>query len=347
MRSRARSHNVLRVVRDDLERHVAVEAWRRLGGSPKLPVAIDVLKERHHNSGRLKAAVYRLCYDGHSGQTMIAKRCKTQVAKKESYIYSKVLPALSVPTLECLGLVEEEHPPYSWVFLEDAGRTRLSDESKDHRILRGTWLATVHSRASRAGAPFDLPSRDHGFYRQHLDASEAAIVDHLEENNPSRDDMTIFKGILALYDRLKKAWIQIEAGCERAEPTLVHGDFVSKNMCVVDRPEGTTLLAFDWQTAGWGSPAADLAAGFGKDDRDHFLAAYTDAARECGTAHDVEAIKELARIGKIFRTIMAISWDASRLAASWPETMAYRMRAHRSRLQLCLGLTASASMTDN
>ena len=46
--------------------------------------------------------------------------------------------------------------------------------------------------------------------------------------------------------------------------TFIHGDFAPKNMRVRAGPGGSTLLCFDWGSAGWGVPAADLVQPGGK-----------------------------------------------------------------------------------
>src|SRR5262249_37076143 len=40
---------------------------------------------------------------------------------------------------------------------------------------------------------------------------------------------------------------------------LAHGDFAGRNMIVLPVPDGLALVVFDWEMAGWGPPAVDLA----------------------------------------------------------------------------------------
>src|SRR5207247_194188 len=58
---------------------------------------------------------------------------------------------------------------------------------------------------------------------------------------------------------LEARWSQVESFCDRMPGTLVHGDFVGKNMNIRTSTDGLALMVFDWETAGWGTPAADVA----------------------------------------------------------------------------------------
>ncbi len=101
--------------------------------------------------------------------------------------------------------------------------------------------------------------------------------------------------------------------------TLVHGDFARQNVRVRHGQAGLVLLPFDWGTAGWGVPAADLAgsATFASQfpGARHILAgcadivAYRSAIGDMWPLLDVESLQRLANVGSIFRVLAAINWD--------------------------------------
>jgi hypothetical protein len=66
-----------------------------------------------------------------------------------------------------------------------------------------------------------------------------------------------------------------------------------------------TVLPIDWETAGWGLPAADLA----RVDVD----AYADIVREWWPGVDITAVRRLARVGRVFRFLAAIGWESASL----------------------------------
>src|SRR5438309_2124780 len=61
-----------------------------------------------------------------------------------------------------------------------------------------------------------------------------------------------------LIDRLHSRWDSICGVCGNAPRTLVHGDLSGKNLRLCKTDAGPQIVALDWETAGWGLPAADL-----------------------------------------------------------------------------------------
>ena len=60
------------------------------------------------------------------------------------------------------------------------------------------------------------------------------------------------------YDVLESHWHEVESICDVMPRTIVHDDFVMKNMRVRYGATGPELLVFDWEFTGWGMPGADL-----------------------------------------------------------------------------------------
>jgi aminoglycoside phosphotransferase (APT) family kinase protein len=104
-------------------------------------------------------------------------------------------------------------------------------------------------------------------------------------------------------------WSQVETCCEAIPSTLVHGDFRPKNVHVRRDHDGSALLPMDWETAGWGGPAPDLA----RVD----LQAYWTVVREYWPALDLPAVQRLANLGKLFCRLAAMNWESMSLKSDW------------------------------
>jgi hypothetical protein len=89
---------------------------------------------------------------------------------------------------------------------------------------------------------------------------------------------------------------------------------------------GINLVAFDWEMAGYGMPAPDIAESSGRgvprrrirdDLPDSELVGYWEVVRDSWSALDLPAIKELAEIGAVFRSLVAISWESECIGRGW------------------------------
>ena len=89
--------------------------------------------------------------------------------------------------------------------------------------------------------------------------------------------------------------------------TLVHCDFVAKNLRVSCEQQ---LMVFDWEMAGYGPPAADLAE---CDD----LPAYTAALDGPMSERSLQEVQTLALIGKVLRWAAAVDWASWGLDGAW------------------------------
>jgi aminoglycoside phosphotransferase (APT) family kinase protein len=270
--------------------------------------------------------VYRLAGVGPGGSAVVAKRCPRETARTEYAVYAEVLPQLPVSALRCFGLVAEDGPS-SWLFLEEAGGEGYSRRADAHRALAGRWLGLLHAMAPRAEAARRLPDRGPGHYLGHLRAGRDAIRENLTNPALTADDRRALESLVALQDALESHWGQVAGLCEGAPRTLVHGDFKAKNLRVRPGPAGAALLCFDWQTAGWAVPAADLAS---QADRDH--AAYEAVLRCHWPDVRPETLQRLAKVGRVFRALAATDWAARELADGWPEGPMQKLRGYAARL---------------
>jgi aminoglycoside phosphotransferase (APT) family kinase protein len=88
--------------------------------------------------------------------------------------------------------------------------------------------------------------------------------------------------------------------------TVVHGDFVPKNVRVARRAGRLVVLPFDWETAGWGPPAADLAS-FQKGIRPD-LTHYANAVAGAWPGLGIDDLMAMSDLGRLFRVLAAIDW---------------------------------------
>jgi hypothetical protein len=79
------------------------------------------------------------------------------------------------------------------------------------------------------------------------------------------------------------------------------------------REEGSVLLLFDWETGGWGVPAADVAELLANPQSSADLALYSSTVRESWPHLDHREIEQLAAWGRVFRLIAMISWKSLEL----------------------------------
>jgi len=126
------------------------------------------------------------------------------------------------------------------------------------------------------------------------------------------DRRRTLEAIIGHCDRLETLWPSIERFCERIPRTLVHGDLASKNVRIRAEQTGQSLLVMDWETAGWGIPAADLAQ-FPLERSQYIslsldLEAYWTVVQPWWPSVGLPDLRRLAELGKAFRLIVALAW---------------------------------------
>ena len=271
-------------------------AWHQLHPEGPEPAAIEVLVRKK------KSAVCRLHGPVETGFPVIAKRARTRSAQVERALHARILPRLPVGTLDWYGMVDEEQDDFCWLFLEDAGDAAFAPERHEHRVLAATWLASLHTAG--AGVESAPPLRESGapHVLERLRITRERILANLGDaslGQANRDDLD---AILRLYDVIERHWGECDALCAAIPRTLVHGDFAKKNLRVRERDGVPELLVLDWEHAGVGFPGIDL-----------FLAdasRYARAVREHWTGLDDGTLAGLFRIGRLFRCLAGIDWEA-------------------------------------
>jgi len=304
----------------EVAQHPAAIAWGETGVGRASPRTV-VLVENGPGRSR-KSAVYRLEGVGEDGANVMAKRCRRTDADIERTIYEQVLPNLPLSSPRFFGLAAGEDETSCWLFIEDVGNEAYSPRYSTHRTIAGQWLGALHASAMSLPPDIPLPERGSAHYLQHLRSARGTIRENL--GNPALDrwQRRQLRGIISKCDLVELEWDRTEQFCRGIPTTLVHGDFIGKNVRVRSRGGDIEILPFDWEVAGRGMPAIDLAqAAFSSTG---FLAnpdleAYWAAVHRTGLGF--EAVQRLGVYGTIFRCLAALHWESRSLAypsVEWP-----------------------------
>jgi thiamine kinase-like enzyme len=296
---------ILSIARDetDLLSHPAVRAWSLINAGKVEPEKIETLKAKR------KSRVYRLVGVGDDGSNVIAKCRGRGKLDLEHAIHTRILPRLPMTRLHCYGLVASPEDAFDWLFVEDAAGDDYSSRIPELRKLAARWLAALHTLglAAATDANVPLPDRGPNHYRNHLEESRAVIERNRNSSILGGDFVAVLSKITTHFDRLVARWDRIDAICNDAPRVLVHGDLVRKNVRVRTDTGHASLLVFDWETAGWGPPSADLARSGHSHKVD--LIVYWNEVRASWPQIDVKQIARLSVFGKVFRALAAIRWQ--------------------------------------
>jgi hypothetical protein len=219
----------------------------------------------------------------------------------ESMIYDEILPNLPIPSLNYYGMLKEANGEFCWLFLEDAGDESYSAHVAEHRALGAQWLGLMHTSATHGAAPACLPDKGPEHYFKRLQSARDRILHHFVDHTFQADDLAPLEAVVSHCELLESNWDRVGELCERLPRTLVHGDFVPKNLRVLSNQAGVALLPFDWGEAGWGVPATDI--------MQVELDAYWSVVCDHWSWLNYQTIYSSAIVGRIFRCLDAIHWE--------------------------------------
>jgi hypothetical protein len=281
--------------------------------------------------------VYRLDGVGPGGSDVIAKCSSPERIRTEQLIYEEVLPGLPLPAVRYYGVVDESDAGRCWLFLEYADGEAYSPRDEEHRAVAGRWLGLLHASASRAVRADGLPDRGPGYYFGRLRSAQDRILSGLADPAIAAGDRALLEAVAGQCEVVASHWGQVEGLCAGLTRSLIHGDFAPKNMRVRTGPAGATLLPFDWGSAGWGVPAADLAqsgaaSGLWSYWASPDLASYCSALRGSWPHHEVRDLQPVSAVGKIFRCLVCIDLDAPDPAVGWAQGSARNMRDYQAEM---------------
>lgn len=309
--------------------HPAVQAWARLTPERLAPRQLSALKPS--SSGKGKSAVYLLEGVGDRESAVIAKRCRRADAAIERTVYEEVLAPLEIPSLRYYGCVEDSGGEYAWLFVEEAAGEEYLPLVDAHRAHAGRWLALLHGRTAGAAAGQRLPAAGADRYLAHLRAARARIAPALDNPILVDEDAVFLENLVARLHELEAGWALLEEACTGVPHTLVHGDFSAKNLRVRPSSGGAALAAFDWEDAGWGVPAPDLAQRVVPGSRhgaNPDLEAYHAVVRESWPSVTPDAIRRLGHCGAVFRALASMDWDSHQVAHDWAESSVRTLRLY-------------------
>jgi len=316
--------------------HPAVHAWRQLYPDAEL-LRITPLRVR-----RRKSTIYRLEGAGPAGSAVIAKwsqRSQRAHALIERTVYEKILPGLSVPSLRYYGFLEDSDVDRCWLFLEEATGAKYSRLLAADRAQAARWLGLLHTAATEAAAKAQLPDGGPGRYREFLRSGSEEIQKHLGNPVLDPDHIDFLDAMLARLTELDGRWNRLEEICDGAPPTLVHGDFNGKNLRLRPAGDGSAVVVFDWEDAGWGVPAVDLAqqaVPASSLSANPDIPTYWSTVRGRWPQVSIETLQRLSYCGTVFRVLAALYWESLNLATEWASKSVSNIRLFDAELDHAL-----------
>jgi hypothetical protein len=293
-------------------KHPAVIAFGNLKKKLIEPAEVEILKEERGRS------VYRLRKIALSGSNVIAKRCRIDEAERERIIYETILQQLPFPTVRYYGFLEVGDGKQAWLFIEDIGdEITYSPLISEHRTLAGQWLGLLHISRLRLTETARLRDRgpDH-FFEEHLKAICRIIPQNLSNPALEEDDLIILKTIISKIDLIASHWRNLKSFCDQMPQTFVHGDFKEVHMYLRYETSGIHMLAIDWNEAGWGVTALDVAKFLGYAVAPD-INAYCSIVQDRWPFMDFPTIYRLGYVGEVFRCLASIRWEAEKLKYEW------------------------------
>ncbi len=291
----------------DIARDPAARAWATLGGAA--PTSIALLRA----ATRSKPAIHRLAFTTSETPAVFAKRFHPAGLALERRIYETILPRLPVTVARYRGACEDDDGS-AWMFVEDVGERCLSPADPQHRVLAARWLGLLHRSAAEVVAAEALPDAGPGRYLSHLRTAHEEIRRYFGNRGLTPSDREVLSGVLAQGDALEARWPRIARACEDFPVTLVHADFQPKNVRIRKTDAGPVICPIDWETAGRGVPAADLALA---SSRGLVMqvdpATYEATVRERWPHLDDAAIRRLSIMGHVFQSLAGILWACADL----------------------------------
>lgn len=296
-----------RVVTGDLQAHPAIRAWATATSSEVVPDCVHVYRERP------RRALYWLPGVAPDGASVFAKRAAAPRTVIERTVYRDLLPHLPLTAPRYYG--SWLHEPHGWLFVEDVGGDRYSESDPEHLAVAGRWVGTLHAEGCRIPAARSLPDAGPARYLTHLRTAREKVNRSMGRWRYPRNEIEQLTAILSYLDAVEARWSRVEAAVDGAPSTVVHGDFRTKNGYLRRNGDGLRIFPIDWETAGWGPPAADLT----RIDLDAYWSAVRDAWPDVG----FETIDSWRRIGRLFEELAGVNWVAETLkcdgeaARSW------------------------------
>jgi hypothetical protein len=283
-----------------LDKHPAIRAWQRIDGPQDWRV--EPLKEHE------KSQVYRLTRRDGSGPRVVAKRTASEVVQIEQAIYGQLLPRAGLPAPRYLG-----HGPdvgaFAWLFIEDVGDNRYRKTSTAHRAAATAWLAAMHVSMADVAPARGLPARGAGYYESVIVEADAVLASSTTSEFLRDEQRTAIDAVRRLLDSCRAHIEDMADLCASVPSTLVHGDFMPKNVRVSQSATGLVVRPFDWELSGWGSPAVDIM----RTDLERYQSEVSTAWPDVS----LERVRQMHACGLVFRSAQSVVWQRHALGTPW------------------------------
>ncbi len=220
--------------------------------------------------------------------------------------------------------VDEGIGEYGWLFLEDGGITKVAEKGESFPTAFASWLALLHGSASNLPIRNQLPKRGPAWYLEILRTTWRGLCQSLLKRNWNNLDRSALERTLVCFEVLERHWHVVEERCVGLPWTLVHCDLQPKNVLIRHTDSGIAFLPLDWEDAGWGAPATDLA----RID----AVSYWSTARRTWASLELRQVEEQVCCGALFQILSAVGWETIRLAAGSEEKAMRRLRIYAPRL---------------
>ena len=266
----------------------AVLAVRAAGIAPDPVRPVELLRLK---SDRL---VFRVHCQGCRPASVVVKGRGRARAGLEQLFYESVLWHLPVRTATLYGTFEEDD--HTWLVLEDVGNSELALDDEECRQELSTWCANVHRKSFVLHGLPPLPDRGPTHFWHRLQRARVVLSERLDPAIKPRE-RTILRDAIGACDAVVAAWSAVSRACEGLPSTVVHGDLAAQNLRFHRVAGGRLeLVVLDWEKAGWGVPAVDLA---------HLsLSEYTAAGGIASSEYSPEDLKMAAWAGRLFRVLV-------------------------------------------
>jgi len=211
---------------------------------------------------------------------------------REIEVYQKILNPARVGTAHCHGAVNSAHLERHWLFLERVDGLLLwqvGDLAQWDAAAH--WLAQFHSLERRAAMRTcqSLLRYDEKFFGVWIERAEK----FLRERKPA--ELKPFARLVKNYPRVVKKLVALPQG-------FIHGEFYASNVIVRADAPAEKICAIDWELAGIGPVALDLAAltagEWSETEQRRFVTAYRSGlkAKRAPSVDELVAAMELCQL---------------------------------------------------
>jgi hypothetical protein len=277
-------------------------------GESAAVVGIEHLQRGRH------CRVYRLVTGCERRPSVIAK-WQDRAFGFERRVQEEVLPSVGLPSLEVYGELVEPPQDSFWIFFEDAGEEDVVGSDANSELV-ARWLAALHKWTGSTTGTEQLPDRGLGAYLAHLKGARRTIAASVDQPWLRQTSRAALRDVLSQLDDVEKRWQNVDALCTLAPRTLVHGDLAGKNARIRQRAAAKELVVFDWEMAGIGVPCVDLAQ-VTLGSLSPSLHCYQHEACGVWPSVSLDYLKRLGAMGKVFRLLAALDWEARSLPYEW------------------------------